>query len=282
MSKKFNIDGSLQVTEKIVVQGDLEVKGSTQTVNQETLTIKDNFIAVNGDGTTLDTAGMAGVIAITGGENSILRNGNYKVDFNKFQVALNINVIDYPEVLEGEDWKDTYGPYAIDYHNILVSKFNNLALCSNGDTSSWNIASNPWGDKYTPKVYLTLSNSSSIVFELSKDKNGEILIQNYNNQQIFSFENQIIPQEDIDFVCSFLLHEDGTPLTRSEFYLGAKAYAAPIYDKTDDTLKIGLGSYEKDENGNITNFTFGAGQAQSIATRADDISDGALVAWDDT
>jgi hypothetical protein len=66
MSKKFNIDGSLQVTEKIVVQGDLEVKGSTNTVNQETLTIKDNFIAVNGNGTALDTAGMAGIVAITG------------------------------------------------------------------------------------------------------------------------------------------------------------------------------------------------------------------------
>ena len=59
MSNKFNINGSVSIS------GDLNVKGSTNTVNQETLTIKDNLIAVNGNGTTLDAAGIAGIVAIS-------------------------------------------------------------------------------------------------------------------------------------------------------------------------------------------------------------------------
>ena len=49
MKNKFNINGTVSIG------GDLHVKGATYTVDQETLTIKDNLIAVNGDATPLQT-----------------------------------------------------------------------------------------------------------------------------------------------------------------------------------------------------------------------------------
>jgi large exoprotein involved in heme utilization and adhesion len=82
-SKGFNLDANLVTQGDISIQGNLNVKGKTNTINQETLTVKDNLIAVNGGGVTLTTAQMAGVVAITGGENLNLSNGTYYIDTNK-------------------------------------------------------------------------------------------------------------------------------------------------------------------------------------------------------
>ena len=107
----------------VVIQGNLEIKGISQTINQETLTIKDNFIAVNGDGTTLDTAGMAGIIAITGGEHYALK-GSFKVNTQKLVDILDPRVVDKPD----SPWVDFYGPYAIELNAENLTRFNNLGL----------------------------------------------------------------------------------------------------------------------------------------------------------
>lgn len=128
MEKNFIIDGNITTTKNLNVQGNLNIQGSTQTVDQETLTIKGSFIAVNGEGTDLDTVDKVGIVTIV-------------------------------------------------------------------DES--------------------------------------------------------------------------------------KAYAAPVYDANNDTLKIGLGTYEKDEDGNIIGFEFDENQGQSIATRDNAIADGNLVQWNE-
>jgi hypothetical protein len=94
---------------------------------------------------------------------------------------------------------------------------------------------------------------------------------------ILPIKNQLVSIADIEYVNSFLLHEDGSAITMDDYTISAQAYAAPIYDKNSDSLKIGLGSYKKDGNGNITEFTFGAGQGQSIATRDDAIPNNSVL-----
>ena len=122
---KFIIDKSLQTNGNLIVQGDLDIKGTTNTVNQETLTIKDNFIAVNGNGTTLDTAGMAGIVAITGGEHYVLKNDALRFNIDKMIELFGISIIDYPDA----PWKDAMGPYQIAYTNAEnVERFNPTKL----------------------------------------------------------------------------------------------------------------------------------------------------------
>ena len=60
-----------------------------------------------------------------------------------------------------------------------------------------------------------------------------------------------------------------------ETYYIPAAIAAPLLDPGTKTLVIGEGVYEGGE------FRFTTGQEESIATRADDIAPGNLVAWDD-
>ena len=124
MNKNFNINGSLTATGDINVQGNLNVNGSVATVNQETLTIKDNFIGINGNGTTLDTAGMAGIVAITGGEYCALKDGNYQIDFEKLKEALNLHITYSPDP-EAPSW---YDPYNIAGDEAAINKFNTLNL----------------------------------------------------------------------------------------------------------------------------------------------------------
>jgi hypothetical protein len=127
MNKNFKINGAitaktLMTQDNLIVQGNLEVKGSTHTVNQETLTIKDNLIAVNGNGTTLDTAGMAGIVAITGAEQYKLNDGNYKINFTPLYESL---------AIEYSNEVDPYAEhYIISSLNVeQVNKFNSLGLC---------------------------------------------------------------------------------------------------------------------------------------------------------
>lgn len=87
-NKNFNINGSLLLKD-LTLTGNLNVKGFTNTVNQETLTIKDNIIVTNADGSAvLD----AGVVAVTGNQICVLKEGDYSAvirdyfNFNKLKL----------------------------------------------------------------------------------------------------------------------------------------------------------------------------------------------------
>jgi uncharacterized membrane protein len=113
-NNKFNINGSLTTTGDINIQGNLNVKGTTSTVNQETLTIKDNLIAINSDGSSLATTEVAGTVVIDGGEAFALNTGNYRINTDKLLSLLDIKVI------------NDAGSYSLDFLFETVHKFNSL------------------------------------------------------------------------------------------------------------------------------------------------------------
>ena len=121
-NNKFNINGSLTTTGDINIQGNLRVKGTTSTVNQETLTIKDNLIAVNSDGTSLATSDVAGPVIVDGGEAFVLNTGNYKFNTEKLLALLDIKVL------------NDAGAYSLDFSFDIANKFNSLNL--SGDTAA--------------------------------------------------------------------------------------------------------------------------------------------------
>ena len=261
MAKKFNIDGNLQVTEKIIVK-DLEVQGTTQTVNQETLTIKDNIIAVNGDATSLETAGMAGIIAATGGENINLKKDRYYIDTKKLGKVLDVENYYNNHPTEG-------------FTNFVSDKFNSVfasvGFSLYGDGDSINI-------KQTVGIMsqdYTVVNNSNGNFAY-----GANIILDFSG--LYAEPLIVASQSDVEFLKSFLLDSNQQSITSAHFETKGQAYAAPIYDKTEDTLKIGLGNFEKDGNGNVIKFEFGAGQGQSILTRSDDITTLTLLQYNPT
>ena len=81
MSNKFNIDGSLQVAEKLIVK-DLEVKGTTTTVNQENLAIEDNIIITNANGGAVPDTG---IVAVTGSVLNYIKGSTARYIFNSNQ-----------------------------------------------------------------------------------------------------------------------------------------------------------------------------------------------------
>ena len=120
VQNNISVDGKDINVNNAVIQGDLTVKGATNTVNQQTLTIKDNLIAVNGDGTDLSAAGMAGVVAITGGESLYLKDGNYLLNTQ--------NVIKTFNCTPQYSWESEKGKY-ITYFSVnnKLDEFNNHA-----------------------------------------------------------------------------------------------------------------------------------------------------------
>lgn len=286
ISKKGDqtLDGSLVTTGNISIQGNLEVKGTTSTVNQETLTIKDNFIGINGNGTTLDTAGKTGIIAITGEEQAIIKDGKYKFDVQALLDYIELQAIYDPDV----QWADAYGPYYLVWNHSKVEEFNNLRLYNYATKEYWdNVGADAgWGDVDTI-LYLDMS-APTVNIQYLYNTMGTIHVCvsmsgysiTFSSVVEIELKNQLVRPQDLNILSKILKNSSGSVLSSKDVIIGAQAYAAPIYDKNNDTLKIGLGTYEKDVNGNITDFTFGAGQGQSIATRSDNIRDGAILAWD--
>jgi hypothetical protein len=84
--------GSFTTTGDVSIQGNLHVAGSTIAVNKETLTVKDNFVAVNGNGTVLDTTKKVGLLAITGEETYKLKDGWYRFNAEAIYNKLNPQV----------------------------------------------------------------------------------------------------------------------------------------------------------------------------------------------
>lgn len=296
------LSGSLTTTGNVMVQGDLEVKGITRTVNQETLTVKDNLITINGGGIPLTTAGMAGIVAVTGANQYVL-NGNYMIDGQALFDMADITTI----YTEDVTWQDYFGPYKTVVNNPdIITRFNSLNLwpaniivlndpygnVSNvgeiRDALSLQIGSGYPGMNLMFNYLDTtghLTPGTLIAIEMSFKKDGTFDNFTVGPTAVVKFENQIISGEDIDFILKFIKTEDGSTLTSANLNtngveLKGKAYAAPIYDVNSDTLKIGLGSYEKNENGDVISFEFGAGQGQSLTTRDDNIRNNSVVKWD--
>lgn len=276
MVKNFRLNNSLTIENDLNIQGNLNVKGSTNTVNQETLTIKDNLIAVNGNGTTLDATEMVGLIAITGKEITYLKDGTYYFNINKIFNEL--------ELWSRQNPEDEFGPpftlqcnennrnkihsilsqiqyeIHVEYHGVYIAYHGEDAgpMCGiakfNEGTGEITQITTPHKDQTPEEVYI------GGIFP------AKPIIAN----------NLIVPND----IVGYLLTKDNIELDSSYVTTKAGAYASPIYDKNDDSLKIGLGSYEKDGNGNIKSFTFGENQGQSLVTRPNNLSSDKLLTWD--
>jgi hypothetical protein len=119
------------------------------------------------------------------------------------------------------------------------------------------------------------------LISLRNDGSGEAPIIETTNATIeFPFHNQEISSEHFDAYKQFIRYgtEDGELLSYSHLDRGNHtAYAAPIYDPQTNTLRIGQGTFSRDNNGNIKSFDFIAGESQAIATRAGDLVSDNLV-----
>ena len=138
MSRNFKIDGSLNV-ENLVITKDLEVKGNVKTVESETLTVKDNFITINGEGSRLDVVGgLAGTIVLNGKEKYKLKNGKYRLNA---QVIFDLLEIEYEDELTDNGFSEPF--YGIKtYNHDQFNKFYNLGLYADevDDLTSYSIA----------------------------------------------------------------------------------------------------------------------------------------------
>ena len=244
------------------------------------LTVKDNIIAINSNASNQD---MVGIIAITGSEQYVL-HGNYMIDGTALFSMANITSEHNDEV----PWLDTMGPYeAVFGNDSIISRFNSLNLFPVAIISGKLAPTDHFTpddvdyfkeplilDSYCPGLgvladVVLKSGERYPCYPISKwlsyNMDGTFDWETGPNM-VVKFENQIISNNDIDFISQFIKTEFGEDLSKADLS-GNKAYAAPIYDKSDDTLKIGVGTYEKDSDGNITSFTFGQGQEQSLVTR---------------
>ena len=185
----FNIDSNISIT------GDLTVNGTTQTINQETLTVKDNLIAVNGNGTILDTVGVAGIVAVTGQENFLLKDGNYSLNPQAIYEFLGSPTAIITESgLYGFNIKD-------EGLNQKVEKLNNLNIYITDPYGAYlNVPLKFYFDEYNlycqcedpsnPEVY-----ASYYATILSVDTiEGEIIIDSFTPS--FDTKNQIVNNEE--------------------------------------------------------------------------------------
>jgi hypothetical protein len=273
--RKFNLNGSLTTEGDLNIKGKLNIAGQSVSVEQETLTVKDNFIAINGEGTTLEIVGSAGIVVMSGKEQAIMANGTYKLDVD----ALCELIEPYTAYDESVPWyrdrPDYYGPYYIDFNNDILSDLNLHVIYTEYDYEG--VLKLEGGYYMHPGIQLTPPTYDIAGFDLQ----GNVYTNSYDNLE-YIINDQLVSIEHIEILCKIFKHKDGTPVTFNDFNIQNQAYAAPIYVENDDSLKIGSGTYKKDEKGNIISFTFGAGQGQSLATRADNIQDGHLIKWSGT
>ena len=280
-NKNFKIDGSLTTTGDINIQGTLNINGKTTTLDQETLTIKDNLIAVNGDGISLETVGKTGIVAITGKTNKVIKTGYYKFNVQGYAECINTSIATdlyfgnhlswYDEDAEYSHPEVRLYPTGIRYKGNVIDNITNVDIyCGlyspDGPPMGIEIyaycqKNNMQYESYDiGKIYIDNSTSNTIKYQS-------------NNDVELYFDNYILEESKEEYITKLL--------TGLQFVKKGQAYASPIYDVNEDSLKIGLGSYEKDENGDILSFTFGSGQSQSIATRPKNIKHNSVVKWND-
>lgn len=240
---KFKINTSL------VVDGDFDVKGTTSTVNTETLTVKDNLIMVQGE-----NQAMTGIIADNGTVSKTLSLEGYIFDksitpsFTNLTGSLNFYSL---WCYDTKLYENYYGTLTIDPNTKSIS-FEYMVQGSHHGSTMY----------YTINIY----------------KNG-VWKSDIENFEIGSLGKTSTDLTEIENIYEFFnLIKLSGECTLSD----AKkiAYASPVL--VGDTLKIGEGTATKDINGNITNFTFDADAAQALATRADSIENEAVLSWDAT
>lgn len=244
MNKKFNIDSSLQVNKKMIVQGDLEVRGSTTTVDQQTLAVKDNIIITNADGGAVPDTG---VVAISGNMFNQIKSGTNAVfDF----------LSSYPSV----------SFYATDFSGVMLYKLGDTNEILIDNVIAIECASNSFID------VVGFLEGNRVGLSLSRDTG-------YNLMFLQDSPVKISGDGTIEDFCS-AFNIPMEKVSKKE-----EAYAAPIYvydaDDGDGALKIGQGYVVREADGSVSSFEFVQDQAQSIATRADKISDKQLLQWDD-
>lgn len=217
---------------------------------------------------------MAGVVAITGESIYKIKSANYKLDIDSLIELAKVSTIYDEYIMWHTTDPDTFGPYRITWGYDPLSV---LSITARGGYNGVEGSLSLSGGNYTHTHIQVYPGDVEII---GFDKSGNIVKQSVEDKHItFNIEDQSVRSEYLSNFRKLFMHADGTELTDDDFTVLGEAYASPIYDKVDDTLKIGLGSYEKDGNGNITSFTFGSGQGQSIATRDDTIKDGNLIEW---
>lgn len=250
---KVNKEGDSLINGTLSINGDLHVKGTTYTVDTETLTVNDNLIMVQGQ----DQA-MTGIIADNGLTGMTLKAGTkiYISDFNKIITAFE----KYTVAKENGD------------KELVILRNSGITLeviGTNNDTGEegTTIIENEYnnGLQYSHYTGLDGEDHTDLFFGISADIR-------YGAWRFVFAQNTVIDTQTKNILFDAGEIEEGST---EEVRM---SIASPVL--VGDTLKIGEGISTKDENGNIISFEFNEGAAQSLATREDNISNNAILAWD--
>jgi hypothetical protein len=256
-------DEDFNIKANLAVSGDLNVKGSVVTVNQETLAVKDNIIITNA---AEEATPYTGTVAVTGKKITGLVAGTYALQdlvTNKLEITddlatailrenISCSLLDANNnVLLSGTLKASYNEMDMmgDIFIRGILYFNNV----NVDENSF--YSYSWDPYYYKSSYSWSGYSFPMYIKLEKDhlfKNEEskTLIETLIVNPIFSWDQ-------------------------------LEAYALPLFNTEENVIQIGKGLVDRDENNNITGFTFLEGQAQALATRANEIENDSLLKWDE-
>jgi hypothetical protein len=252
LDTKVSKEGNSTISGNLSITGDLYVNGVTHTVDTETLTVKDNLIMIEGQNQPL-----AGIVIDNCETNSDYHNWLLLIDKVSFDTSksLDFSMIDKINSIQLYIYCKWNG-YSVD-HLVISPAFRTLSVViqdENGDFSG------------RPGLY------SKEVYEY-----GEWKVDSFSLTEI----SWVYLAGDVEMKDKMLEFANFISInTGEECQVISKngIFAAPVL--VGDTLKIGEGYEERDENGNITSFTFFPNAAQSIATRKDDIKNNALLSWD--
>lgn len=272
LNEKLDKNGDQVLNGNLTLTGDLNVQGTTNTVNQETLTVKDNLIAINSDGTTLAASGKAGIVIVDGKERSFLISDYYEFDVEAFFNFVNpkvVNISTDPDkaIYRLETYLDPFNSISLTPTELKFQNGNNII----DSFGQFFIGALPGSYNNTISLHIVTNGaktSSKILGSIIFDENlGTYSI--VDNKTQFLLSSTILSDKNIDDLSHFLKHSSSQKYINEEnIKKEATAYAAPIYDVETDSLKLGLGTFTRDENGNIIDFVFGENQDQSIATRS--------------
>ena len=289
MAKRLKIDKDIVITQ------DLSVQGKTETIQQDTLSVKDNLVAVNSTGINLESTatGQAGYIIATGLESSFVTNTqSYWIDV---QAVYNYICSLYKlSVVNGKIYLDGYDLSSSTTIN-LPGKYYNTSAAGAQPTTITAAFENSFGNTL---IYLYSGSGPFCgIAYVDGDKikvrpkhsyqtNSDVYDGDWSARPLYLLSTVSLSENELKYCKRFLISAS----TNKHFGESAgdysksttSAYAAPLYDTNTDTLRIGKGTFDKDGSGNITNFIFFNGDSQAIATRADNMESNTYAVWDNT
>jgi hypothetical protein len=242
----------LTVNDKLLVSGDLQVDGSVITTNYKESIIKDAFVVYNPE------------------------KENYFTQLGEVILTGNLNYYSEEDSLLTQDIIKLIRAFSMLFKNtepgINVKTFDGSV-----SASVWDSEENTWHDQIGTLELIYTVEDTCTLYDIMVGGATLLTIQKDNNG--FSDIPKIV-FHGIDIVGLTLDDVEGLNelFDNPSAFVSSGAYGI-IYDKEEDSIRLGYGNYDTEGNSKYFNFNEGEGNPLAVRDlRSED--DGSLVMWD--